>query len=514
MRIGGWVGVAIICLVLAGLVVAEFQRPLNSDSAWLLHLAGRVARGDRLYHDLVEINPPLVVWLQVPIVFLSDRLGLDPAAGFRIAVLAWIGFCLTLSDQILRSATSRTRDRLWILLATGLVVVGWTRAHFGEREHIALVALLPYLYATGAVAQGRLLRPALRVATGSVAALGFTLKPHFLLVWVACLLYTAWKRRSDRWTFGTENRIVLGFALLYGLAISVAVPEYLSLVGRLASTYGAFARRSPTSLVLESAEALCALAALFAYAIVRRSVRTVELGDVLALATGAFLVGVLLQGKGFSYHYYPVSGSTLILAAVALTGREGFRGRAAERVSVLALSVLLLLAAVSGIGWSLIQLWREEPQYLRQRQMADYIRAHAADGSVLRLGYEDNFPMIDQAGGRWAMRFPNLWCVQAAYARELASSPELEYRPPAQMGIAERWCFDAVVNDFVRLRPSLLMIIRPHPPGVAGVVTRLDYLKYFSQDPRFLAELRTYYYAGMAQGYAVFQRPAVVEGTH
>jgi hypothetical protein len=264
--------------------------------------------------------------------------------------------------------------------------------------------------------------------------------------------------------------------------------------------------------VLESAEALCAIAALFAYAILRRTVRTGELGDVLALATGAFLAGVLIQGKGFSYHYYPVSGSTLILAAVALTGRDGLRDRAAERVSMLALSVLLLLAAVSGIGWSLIQLWREEPQYLRQRQMADYIRAHAADGSVLRLGYEDNFPLIDQAGGRWTMRFPNLWFVQAAYARQLASGPEPEYRAPAQMGSAERWCFDAVVNDFVRFRPSLLMIIRPYPPGVAGAVTRLDYLKYFSQDPRFVAGLGTYGYAGVVAGYAVFQRSAALEG--
>lgn len=201
----------IVSLLVAALLVAEFQRPLNSDSAWLLHLAGRVTRGDRLYVDLLEINPPLVVWIQIPIAFLADRLGLDPISAFRIAVLAWIGLCLVLSARVLRSATVRAQDRRWILLGIVLVALGWTRAHFGEREHIALVALLPYLFATAVAAQGRALRPVLRILVGLVAALGFTIKPHFLLVWVACVLYVAGKRRTAQWTFGVENLAISGF---------------------------------------------------------------------------------------------------------------------------------------------------------------------------------------------------------------------------------------------------------------------------------------------------------------
>src|SRR4026208_2380402 len=110
MRIRGWVAGSAARLVLAGLLVAEFQRPLNSDSAWLLHLAARVAQGDRLYHDLIEINPPLVVWLQLPIVFLSERLGLDPAISLRIAVLIWIGGCPGLGGAGLHRLPSGSRS--------------------------------------------------------------------------------------------------------------------------------------------------------------------------------------------------------------------------------------------------------------------------------------------------------------------------------------------------------------------------------------------------------------------
>src|SRR4026208_2014279 len=180
MRIRGWVAGSAARLVLAGLLVAEFQRPLNSDSAWLLHLAARVAQGDRLYHDLIEINPPLVVWLQLPIVFLSERLGLDPAIALRIAVLIWIGGCLALSGRVLRSTPLPGKDRQWILLAAVMVTLVWTRAHFAARELIALVALLPFLFAAAVVARGGALPTILRIGVGCVAALGFTIKPHFL----------------------------------------------------------------------------------------------------------------------------------------------------------------------------------------------------------------------------------------------------------------------------------------------------------------------------------------------
>ena len=292
-------------MLLTALLVAEFRRPLNSDSAWLLYLARRVVQGDRLYVDLVEINPPLVVWLQLPLIHLAEWLGLDPTTVFRVGVLVWIGSSLVFCARLLRLALPRSQARCWILLAIIVVLLGWTRAHFGEREHLALAALLPYLFATAAAAEGRAPGPSVRVFVGAIAALGLALKPHFLLVWIACLGYVAWKRRGAAWAMGPENLVILGFLLLYGTTILVAVPDYLALVRLLGPTYQAFARKSLGILMFNSAEALCALAAIFAYGIVRRSSRWREGGDIFALATAAFLVAVLVQGKGFSYHYYP-----------------------------------------------------------------------------------------------------------------------------------------------------------------------------------------------------------------
>jgi hypothetical protein len=465
-----------------------------------------VLRGDRLYVDLVEINPPLVVWLQLPIVLLSGWFGADPTTAFRLAVLALITLCLLLCARLLQSVTSRRPERRWLLLAILVVLLGWTRAHFGEREHIALAAILPYLFAAAAVAQGCTIPAPLGLAVGATASIGFGMKPHFLLVWLVAVAYVKWRRRDTRWRIGLEDSTILALLSLYAVMVIVAAPEYLTLVRRLGSTYDTFARKNLMTLVLHSVEAVCSIGALLAYGLVRPTLRFREAGDVLALATGAFLFVALVQGKGFSYHYYPVSACTLLLAAVALVGQEPSRMRSAGRVGALALGGLLLLGIGSGIAWSLMQFWREDPLYRRQSQMARFIHERAVDGSVLRLGYEDNFPLVDQAGGRWTMRFPNLWFVQAVYAEQLSTSRQFDYRSPAHMPAAERWCFDAVVDDFVRERPSLLMVIRPYPPGVTGVATRLDYLAYLSQDRRFAIALQDYDFTGNVGGYFVFQR--------
>jgi hypothetical protein len=492
-------------LLIPALLLAEFRRPLNSDSAWLLYVARRVVQGDRLYIDLIEINPPLIVWLQVPVVTLARAVGSSPATTLRLFVLAWVSLSLLLSALALKRTLPGKQARDFLLLVQALVLLAWTRTHFAEREHLALAAVLPYFFLIASTLPPGVHHLAVRIAIGVFAAMGLALKPHFIVVWIACLglSLTSRPRRS---ALPLEDLVILGTLLLYGCWVLLGAPEYLELVRLLGPTYQAFARKSLTALVLDSAEALAAVGALLAYGLVRPSLHWRRGGDVLAVAMMGFLLSVVLQAKGFSYHYYPVSGVTLVLAGVVLVTRQPRFGHPLERAGVLVLAVLLLTGTATSVGWSVSQLWRQDPVYARQQGMANYVRQHATDGSVLRLGYEDNFPMVDQAGARWSMRFPNLWFVQGTYAEQLGSPSVFQYRAPEAMKPAERWCFEAVIQDVIQRRPSLLMIVRPHPPGVAGRVTRLDYLKYFSQDRRFVAALGSYDYIGDVAGYAAFHR--------
>jgi hypothetical protein len=108
-----WLVLAVSGGLVALALVAEFRRPLNPDVAWYLNSAERVLGGERLYTDILEINPPLIVWLSVPIAWLSRTLAIADAAIFRGAVLtmlvascaAWVSLSARAAGDL--SATRR-----------------------------------------------------------------------------------------------------------------------------------------------------------------------------------------------------------------------------------------------------------------------------------------------------------------------------------------------------------------------------------------------------------------------
>src|SRR3954471_20644592 len=68
----GWVASAISLILLVSVVAmvlfVALRSPLKDDIAWLLYVARRWMAGRELYIDVVEVNPPLIIWISaIPI---------------------------------------------------------------------------------------------------------------------------------------------------------------------------------------------------------------------------------------------------------------------------------------------------------------------------------------------------------------------------------------------------------------------------------------------------------------
>src|ERR1700716_2170168 len=68
----------LIALVFVVAILLRQVVPLNTDVSWLLVIGERVLDGQRLYVDIVEINPPMAVMAYLPGIALARALGLDP----------------------------------------------------------------------------------------------------------------------------------------------------------------------------------------------------------------------------------------------------------------------------------------------------------------------------------------------------------------------------------------------------------------------------------------------------
>jgi hypothetical protein len=271
---------------------------------------------------------------------------------------------------------------------------------------------------------------------------------------------------------------------LYLVLTLLLVPEYVPLVRLLGPYYAAYFHES-WIVVLTAPQLLGATAVAAAY-LWRRPRLTIahrQLADALVVAMGGMAVGAMAQGKGWSYHFLPVTGlafllSILIAAPIAAqiwSRLRTKRARLAMAVSCAMPAVILPLLA-----------GRSDPS--SSDGLASAINA-AAPGArrvqVLSWDLADTYPGLIEAGYDVPMAFPSLWVSLIAAQRRLARG-QAAIIAPSEMDAGERFAYDRVVRDLTT-RPADVIAVesaehqrRTVAFGGPGVT---DFLAYYGTDP-------------------------------
>ncbi len=126
------------------------------DQMWLLYAARLHLQGAPLYgSQIFETNPPLIIWLSMVPEALARLTHLpDTALGklFLLAVEFGIAaVCLNLLRRIRPDLTRATRLALAFAFITTFAVM--PARDFGQRDHLLILFLLPYIFAAAVRAQ-------------------------------------------------------------------------------------------------------------------------------------------------------------------------------------------------------------------------------------------------------------------------------------------------------------------------------------------------------------------------
>jgi hypothetical protein len=362
---------------------------------------------------------------------------------------------------------------------------------------------------------------------GVLAAVGVALKPFFVLPWCLVELYLAVRVGPRRAWLRPEVVTIAAFGAVYVSAVVLFTPDYLPLVAMLREVYGDFLRVSYAAILL-GWRTYFAVLAVVAFLLSRARGVVRELGWVLVLATAGFVAALIVQHKGWEYHHYPpLAGSVLLLGVVLWAGLADLRGRPPRRagrsgpvhgvVTVAAQPALLIaVGCFAVLGHQLVQQTERnlhpppgDPLFIDLTAGADrLVREYAAGESVAALSGlpMPMFPAVNHTGVRWASRFFHLWALSGPY-RSQTFGASLRYHARGEMGPAEGFVFDGVVDDMQRDPPRLLFVMRaPDPTMPHG---EFDYITYFSQDPRFAARIREYAPVARLGHYELFRRGAV-----
>src|SRR5271157_2884520 len=110
----------LLLLVVLGIVLFTMLRsPLKDDVAWLLYVARRWIAGRELYVDVVEVNPPLIVWISAIPLEIARWLDVDSQfVAMPVFVAAVLG-CAWWTANLLQARGGLFAERLPVFAAIG-----------------------------------------------------------------------------------------------------------------------------------------------------------------------------------------------------------------------------------------------------------------------------------------------------------------------------------------------------------------------------------------------------------
>jgi hypothetical protein len=448
----------------------------HPDVAYYISSARQLAEGAELYVDIGDVNAPPIYWIHALIHALAGLLGIGDRdmvvllfAAVSAAVLLWLWRWLP------------PRAALLLPLLAALLFVP-AQSVFAEREHWALVLMLPYLAASLSPNAGR----AAALFAAPLAGAACMLKPPYLvLVPVALEAWLAFERR--RWSsLWRAEALTAAAAFLATAAIALlAHPAYFERVLPQALAYYTALDHAFASLLTPKGVWLPLAGILYALALVLwrpalLGAQRAAIGALTAVALG-FVAAYLLQGKGFSYQWLP---ALVLGAAAAGAALLALRPRPAALL-LLPLAVPLLWAGYI----SLQQIETRKTAWPVTGPLLEALLESEAKG-VFALAPEiyPLFPAVTLAGARWLNTESHLWQLDGLYRRLPETSG---FRPPEAQPEEERLLRLALVGRFLLTAPDLVAVFRGGGrPTIGG--SDFSYLAYYLSDPAFAEAWRGY----------------------
>jgi hypothetical protein len=521
-----------------GLLPQALSRTLP-DIAFPLWAADRMQHGARLYVDILEINPPLFIWLDLPLVWLSRVTGLESITWYRLAtsalIFASLAGCWWALKRGLGDERVEYRRLLWLAAAFALLLL--PRLDWGEREHLSLALTLPYILLGIARARGREVGSGGAIMAGLAAGIGIALKPHFVLVWVGREV-AVWSsvigHRSSTAVLGLEGRrqttedrrpssggrplldpeslTVPLLCIGYLLAVIVIHPEYFALLRELGAAYQKFLRNSVLITLFLGDGSAIVLGALIVALALRRIPRHAAVWRVLIGSLLGYFLAAIIQAKGWRYHFYPALGLAMLLFAAMAW--DAWRARQANRLMRLFAAMPAAALATAVIVSAALAL-RQIAQPLNPRydpdpsigQLVPLLRQRAGGQAVFVISpnMASGFPLTNYAGTIWPSRLSNMWPAVVAYDSATKAPGSVQFSKLGAMGPVERFGLETTVQDFLVSRPVIVLsLIAVDQPGWG--MQRLDLLHWLQRDPNFSSAWVAYDSLGRVGNYAVWAR--------
>lgn len=446
---------------------------LCGDTSMYLVSGKLILSGARPYVDFFDLNPPLIMYLNVIPAALAALSGLSLAkSGITVitlqALINTFVLYVVLKKGCLAIGTAPERLLAPVLLAYS-AFPGLLGIDFGQREHIIVLLLMPFIwlrffaYQSRSDQPGFTLHPLIKVAIGLGFGLALCLKPFVFIFPLVIELYLQLQQKLPIKTrlaklLSAENLSALVFPSAYAVYMRALLAEparsnfYDFIVPLVLKDYCSLNSLGkplviffwlPFLLIF-----LLLLLALFLFIARQKEDRTSQqTACFLALLMGCGLAYIELQTLFWPYHAIPLMTFMLTAFCLLLPGKQN---------PVFKLAPLVLLLTLT-TGW-----WLSVQSHINRNWQAVFEKSASPKDRVLLL-HSGNMPFYEYAveknlwpGSRY------LWCFPVG----MLEYEKMRARTPEERQLAENKILKVVgeiKEDMARLEPRFIFLFRLTP---------------------------------------------------
>jgi hypothetical protein len=466
----------------------RFQADAFPDVAWFIYVADQLLHGKTLYVDIMEVNPPLGIWLVVPGVWIAEKLNIDGATAVYATMIAMSAVTIWLCDRSLQfyEVISKQTRRL-ILLIVAVAILFLPGAFFGEREHFMPLLFLPWLFLriVPNAATGRTSAELLFI--GFLAGAAICIKPHSIFAPLLVEFMLFLRCRNIRSFVAVENFGATLFVIFYGLLIWFFAPKFLSEMIELGSKayvpfYGNGFVETLVGTILTIPPFLMAIFIRYRLTLLKADTQFL---DGLLMAVLGFIVSYFVQMKGFGYQILPadiLASITSVSGAVILWQLQ--RKISATVVFAICISTLLVLLLPQTISRS-FKTWDG---------IVDRNAPQAKSLFIASTKLSDGFPYVQRRNIVWASTLPSQWLapyVDSKWKVGLVPQDAIVLR-----------ALNLTVTDLITFKPDIVIIDTDDQIYVKS--GKFEYIKFWANDERFSAVWNKYQYRETVSGLEVY----------
>ncbi|MCD4707540.1 MAG: hypothetical protein K8S62_07355 [Candidatus Sabulitectum sp.] len=466
------IAVLLVCALIMVFAVSFSGLLLNHDCALLLQCGRLISTGSVPFVDHVETNLHMAQYIHVPPVLLSNILGVDVPPVFAAGVLVFTFYsCFIVLLLVRRSGLFRTWTGATLIASSVLILSlkAYSGGNFGQREHLFLLAWLPFLFVRYSRMQDVRVSIPTALLTGFLTGILMLCKPSFfaqvVLIEVLMRVRMGGKKKYRSPEMIAVYSVVLFFAVhLLLLPGSIQSPFFTRWIPVIAAGYHSYNVSIPAMILgnLRFWFQFLGSAILSGFAMFRNKYATRHLLELL-LAASTLAIGLFfLQHKGWIYHLFPAFGLVAVLITVSVAvlyekyESKGIAGRSINIVLLLAPVAVCLILTGNSFRQAADSMYSNMDEFLK------VIEIYSDPGeriSFISTSVYPKYPTLVYADRLPGTRFMSAFPIALIYSDTAAySSSGFCYRSPPDMTNEETQFLAELGMDIQINRPALVFI--------------------------------------------------------